>query len=498
MPLRPMHRSLATFAAAACATACGIACVATPLVAQVADTTPTVVLRPDRVYDGTDAAPHAGWIVVVRGDRIVAAGAPNTVTVPAGARTLDLAGTTLLPGLIDAHSHVLLHPYNETPWDDQVLHEHLAMRVARATNHLRATLMAGFTTLRDLGTEGADDADVGLKLAVDRGVIPGPRLIVSNRAIVATGSYAPKGFDPRWDVPQGAQEADGVDGMVRAVRQQIEAGAEWIKLYADYRWGPNGETRPTFSEDEMRAAVETARSSGRAVVVHASTPEGMRRAVDAGVETIEHGDGGTPEVFRLMAQKGVALCPTLAAGDAIQSYRGWRRGVDADPPSIAAKRASFTRRTRCRRDDLQRQRRRRVRARRQRPRARAARQLRHDADAGAACRDVGRREAAAPRRPHRTRRHRTAGGSHRRGRRSDARHLRGARRPLRDEGRAHGSRARPSLAHERLARPLGPAPGARHALVTRSARAQRGFAVSGLIPGVRCLGSVSASLVARK
>lgn len=304
------------------------------------DTTTAVLLRPDRVWDGTDAAPHPGWVVVVRGDRIVAVGAPASVGVPAGARTLDLPGTTLMPGLIDAHSHVLLHPYNETPWDDQVLKEPLALRVARATNHLRATLMAGFTTLRDLGTEGAADADVGLKQAIERGIIPGPRLLVSTRAIVATGSYGPKGFDPRWDVPQGAQEADA-SNIVHVVREQIGHGADWIKLYADYRWGPNGETRPTFSEDELRLAVETARSSGRPVVVHSSTAEGMRRAVAAGVETIEHGDAGTADVFRLMAQKGVALCPTLAAGDAIQQYRGWKRGVDPDPPSVRAKKESF-------------------------------------------------------------------------------------------------------------------------------------------------------------
>jgi len=243
--------------------------------------------------------------------------------------------------LIDAHSHILLHPYNETPWSDQVLHEALALRVARATNHLRATLDAGFTTLRDLGTEGADYADVGLKQAVNQGIIPGPRLIVATRAIVATGSYAPNGFDPRWSVPQGAEEADGVEQLTHVVRSQIGKGADWIKVYADYRWGPNGEARPTFSIAELTAIVETARSSGRPVTVHATTAEGMRRAVMAGVETIEHGDDGTPEVFRLMALKQVALCPTVAAGDAILQYRGWRRGVDPDPPAIVAKRASL-------------------------------------------------------------------------------------------------------------------------------------------------------------
>jgi len=251
-----------------------------------------------------------------------------------------LPGATLIPGLIDAHAHVLLHPYDETPWDDQVLREPLALRVARATNHLRATLAAGFTTLRDLGTEGAADADVGLKRAVDQGIIPGPRLLVATRAIVATGSYGPKGFDPRWEVPQGAEEADGADALARAVRGQIGRGADVVKLYADYRWGPNGEGRPTFSEAELRLAVETAASSGRPVVAHASTPEGMRRAALAGVQTIEHGDDGTPEVWRLMARRGVALCPTVAAGDAVARYRGYRPGVDPEPPPLAAKRAS--------------------------------------------------------------------------------------------------------------------------------------------------------------
>src|SRR4051812_19428386 len=240
------------------------------------------VLRPARVFDGQSM--HEGWAVRVRGERIEAAGPADTVGV-AGATAIDLPGTTLMPGMVEGHSHVLLHPYNETTWNDQVLHEGLGLRVARATNHLRATLMAGFTTLRDLGTEGAADADVGLKQAVERGIIPGPRLIPSTRAIVATGSYGPKGFGPRWEVPQGAREAEGGEGVAHGVREQIAHGAEWIKLYADYRWGPNGETRPTFSEAELRSAVETARSSGRPVVVHSSTPEGMRRAIDAGVET---------------------------------------------------------------------------------------------------------------------------------------------------------------------------------------------------------------------
>jgi imidazolonepropionase-like amidohydrolase len=300
---------------------------------------PATLLVPARVFDG--AGLREGWSVLVRGSRIEAAGPSAQLPAPAGATTIHLPGLTLLPGLIEAHSHLLLHPYNEAAWDEQVLREPEALRVARAVNHARATLLAGFTTVRDLGTEGAGYSDVGLKQAIDQGIILGPRMVVTTRAIVATGSYAPKGFDPRWDIPQGAEEADGVEGITRVVRDQIKRGADWIKVYADYRWGPNGETRPTFTEDELRAMVAVAGSSGRPVVAHASTPEGMRRAITAGVETIEHGDNGTADVFRMMKERGVCLVPTIAAGDAIQSYRGYRRGTQPEPASIRNKRESL-------------------------------------------------------------------------------------------------------------------------------------------------------------
>ena len=296
------------------------------------------VLRPARVFDGEAA--HDGWVVVVRGARIEAAGPAASVAVPAGARTIDLPDATLLPGLIEAHAHVLLHPYNETVWNDQVLKEPEALRVARAVNHLRATLEAGFTTIRDLGTEGAGYADVGLKQAVNQGLIPGPRMLVTTRAIVATGTYAPKGFSPEWTMPQGAEEADG-QALIKVVRDQAGRGADWIKVYGDYRAGPNGETTPTFSQDEMNLIVQTASSIGRPVVVHASSPEGMRRAALAGAETIEHGDGGTAEIFRLMAERHVAFCPTLAAGDATSQYAGWKKGTDPEPAGIRRKRESF-------------------------------------------------------------------------------------------------------------------------------------------------------------
>ena len=273
------------------------------------------LLKPAHVFDGESAQLHDDWVVLVRGERIEAAGPANGIKAPADARVIDLPRMTLLPGLIEAHSHVLLHPYTETVWNDQVAHESLSLRVARATNHLRNTLLAGFTTIRDLGTEGAGYADVGLKQAVQQGIIPGPRMFVVTRAIVATGSYGPKGYASEWRVPQGAEEADGVDNLTRVVRDQIGHGADWIKVYADYRWGTQG-AAPTFSLEELKLAVEIARSANVPVSAHATTTEGMRRAVMAGVETIEHGDGGTPEVFRLMKERGVALCPTLSIAGA--------------------------------------------------------------------------------------------------------------------------------------------------------------------------------------
>jgi imidazolonepropionase-like amidohydrolase len=304
--------------------------VASRLTAQPgqATATPSVLLRPQRVFDATGGAIHEGWVVLVTGDKIVAAGPASSVVTPAGARVIDLPGMTLLPGLIDAHSHIFLHPYNETLWNDQVLKEPLAYRTVLAVNHSRNTLMAGFTTLRDLGTEGAGFADVSIKRAIEEGRIPGPRLFVATRAIVATASYGPgpAGFAPEFVPPKGAQEASGTAEILRAVREQIGGGADWVKVYADYHRG-TGATMPTFSLDELKTLVEEAHSAGRPVSAHATTPEGMRRAILAGVDTIEHGYGGTDEVFKLMAQKGVAFLPTLTAEEGYSEYfQGYKRG----------------------------------------------------------------------------------------------------------------------------------------------------------------------------
>src|SRR3984893_11223209 len=302
-------------------------CLLTPVIQtrQEVPASPETVylLKPAHVFDGESSQLHDDWVVLVRGERIEAAGPAPGINAPADAKVIDLPGMTLMPGLIEAHSHILLHPYSETSWNDQVAHEALSLRVARATNHLRSTLLAGFTTLRDLGTEGAGYADVGLKQAVQQGIIPGPRLFVATRAIVATGSYGPKGFAPEWNVPQGAEEADGIDSLTRVVREQIGKGADWVKVYADYRWGAGGLAHATFTLEELKLAVEVAKSAGIPVSAHATSSEGMRRAILAGVETIEHGDGLTPELFRLMKERGTALCPTLslAAGPNVEKKK---------------------------------------------------------------------------------------------------------------------------------------------------------------------------------
>lgn len=306
--------------------------------AGFAQTDSFYLLKPDRVFDGEMM--HNDWVVLVRGNKIEAAGSMN-FKLPANTKVIELKGTTLLPGLIEGHSHLFLHPYNETSWNDQVLRESRAERTARAVNHAKATLLAGFTTVRDLGTEGAAYDDVGLKRSIEKGIIPGPRMIVATRAIVAKGSYGPNFGNPDLDLPQGAEEVAGLEDLTSAIRTQMGKGADVIKIYADYRYGPNGEARPSFTEEEWRRIMATANAGGRKVVAHASTKEGMRLATLAGVSTIEHGDEGDEEIFRMMKDKGVAFCPTLAAGEAITQYSGWKKGTDPEPARISAKKKSF-------------------------------------------------------------------------------------------------------------------------------------------------------------
>lgn len=310
------------------------------LTGAATQTTDSIILiKADRLFDGEQM--HTGWGIMVQGKTILAVGSLERLPKQVPHTIFDLKGKTILPGLIEGHSHLLLHPYNEARWDKQVLEEPDAERIARAVVHARATLMAGFTTIRDLGTEGAGYADVGLKSAIEKGVIPGPRMLIATKAIVASGSYGPKIGNLNHRLIIGAAEADGEEALTKEIRQQIGNGADLIKIYADYRWGPDETLVPTFTQEELRKAVEVATSAGRQVVAHASTVEGMKRAAQAGVSTIEHGDYANEEVFDLMLRNKVALCPTLSAAEASASYAGWKK--ESMPPTdrVATKKKTF-------------------------------------------------------------------------------------------------------------------------------------------------------------
>ncbi|MGH8235348.1 MAG: amidohydrolase family protein [Rhodanobacteraceae bacterium] len=298
------------------------------------------LLTADRVFDARSEQSHPGWVVLVEGGKIAAVGPRAQIQAPANAQNIDLPGTTLMPGLIDAHSHIFLHPYNETLWNDQVLKEPLPYRTIEAVQHVRDTLMAGFTALRDLGTEGAGYADVDVQRAIDEGLIPGPHLFVATRATVAKDCYGPgpMGFRSDMVLPQGGIPVAGVPEMIAAVRDQAGHGADWIKIYADYHCGKSKDSTPTFTQEELNAGVDAAHSLDLPVSVHSGTAEGMRRSVLAGVDTIEHGWGGTPEVFALMKKHNVAWLPTLEAVNAIAQYfHGWKPG---DPPTESMRQAA--------------------------------------------------------------------------------------------------------------------------------------------------------------
>src|SRR5204863_4209074 len=215
------------------------------------------LLVPQRVFGTADELVHENWAVLVNGRKIAKVGPRTEMEPPPDAIMMELPQMTLLPGLMDIHSHIFLHPYNETLWNDQVLKEPLTYRTVRAVNHLRNTLLAGFTLLRDLGTEGAGFSDIAIKRAIEEGLIPGPRLLTTTKAIVATASYAtgPLGFAENVVLPKGAQEASGAPEILKAVREQAGAGADWIKVYADAGRGPGRAEVPTLSSEELRALV---------------------------------------------------------------------------------------------------------------------------------------------------------------------------------------------------------------------------------------------------
>jgi len=274
-----------------------------------------------------------GWGVLIEDGVIVQVDDFEKLSLDANTTVQDYPHHTLIPGLIEAHSHLFLHPYNETLWDDQVLRESQGRRIIRALNHAKSTLQAGFTTMRDLGTEGAGYADVEIRDAINAGEVIGPRLKVATKAIVAYGAYAPvrKNYGFMSDLHQGAQEVSGVEEAKKAVREQIQNGADWIKVYADFEVGPAGKTVPTFTQQELNEIVSLAHQLGRPVSAHAISNDGMQRAISAGVDSIEHGLWGTRETFKMMAQKNIAWLPTITQVEAYAEYfEGYRIG---DPAS---------------------------------------------------------------------------------------------------------------------------------------------------------------------
>jgi imidazolonepropionase-like amidohydrolase len=297
------------------------------------------VIRAAHMIDGKSDAVQNDIAVVVEGDHIVAVGPRSQIAsrIPAGAQTIDLGGATILPGLIDNHTHVLLQgDITSADYDDQLLKESIPYRAIRATAAVRIALMNGFTTIRDLETEGAMYADVDVKTAIARGVIPGPRMFVSTRALSTTGTYPLLGYSWELKMPEGVQIVDGPEEVRKAVREQAKYGADWIKFYADRRYylAADGRLRswPNFTDEELKMLVSEAHRLGKKVAAHAIGWDGIDAALRAGVNSIEHGDGLTDELIdRMIAQK-VYWCPTIFVGAYVASGRGgvWPQMVELE------------------------------------------------------------------------------------------------------------------------------------------------------------------------
>jgi imidazolonepropionase-like amidohydrolase len=295
------------------------------------------VILAAHLIDGKSDVSRNDVAVVVQGDRIIAVGGKSEVAsrIPSGAQTIDLGSATLLPGLIDNHTHVLLQgDITSADYDEQILKESTPYRAIRATAAVRTALMNGFTTIRDLETEGAMYADVDVKMAIARGVIPGPRMFVSTRAMAPTGMYPLLGYSWELKLPEGVQIVDGPEDIRKAVREEVKYGADWIKFYADRRYyvGPDGRLRSwvNFTDEEMKMLVTEAHRLGKKVAAHAMGWDGIDAALRAGVNTIEHGYGLTDDLLdRMIAQK-VYWCPTIYVGVFVAPGRGglWPKMVD--------------------------------------------------------------------------------------------------------------------------------------------------------------------------
>ena len=279
---------------------------------------PLTVIRAGAVIDGVSNSVRRDLVITVRGNVIIEVADASSAKIPADAKVIDLSQATVLPGLIDAHTHIFLQ--GEVPaeggYDIQLLKYPLAFRAARATVSARRALEEGFTTIRDMETEGAGYGDVGIKMAIERGYIPGPRIFASTRAISTTGGYPLEGYAPEIEVPKGVQIIDGPVEARRAAREQLDHGADWIKVYMTHRsWiGKNGElvSQPTLTVEELRAIADETHGWGRKVACHAYGGEGLQRALDGGCDSIEHGLELTDVQIRQMVKQGTWLCPTLS------------------------------------------------------------------------------------------------------------------------------------------------------------------------------------------
>ena len=307
-----------------------------PIQAVAAEPAGLVAVRCGRLIDGKRAAPVGNAVVVVEGERIKEVG----TAVPAGARVVDLGTSTCLPGLIDNHTHVLLQgDITSEDYDEQLLKQSIPYRAIAATAAVRTALLNGFTTLRDLETEGAMYADVDVKTAINRGVIPGPRMFVATRALAPTGTYPLQGYSWELRVPEGVQITDGADNLRHAVREQVKYGADWIKYYSDRRYFMKDgvlHSWVNFTDEEARAIVDEAHRLGRKVAAHAIGRDGIEAALKAGVDTIEHGDGLDDELIDLMVRRGVYWCPTIFVGAYVAEGRAaagapiWKTMVDLE------------------------------------------------------------------------------------------------------------------------------------------------------------------------
>lgn len=295
-------------------------------------------MRAGRLIDGLADAPRRDQGILIENGRITAVGPWTEMASRAsGAQVIDLSPMTVLPGLIDAHTHILLQgDITAADYDEQVLKESIPYRTIRATVAARRALDQGFTTLRDLETEGAMYADADVKTAIDRGVIPGPRLFVATRAFSATGMYPLLGYSWELQMPSGVQIVDGADAIRKAVREQVKYGADWIKVYVDRRYflGDDGRLRSwvNYTDEELSAFTAETHRLGRKAAAHAVAWDGIDAALRNGFDTIEHAHGLTPDLVDRMIKQKVYWCPTIYVGQYVAPGRGgvWPRMVELE------------------------------------------------------------------------------------------------------------------------------------------------------------------------